>query len=117
MMAKALRNREPDAVGRKRQRAVLAEGDMHGVDQWMTSAARTGDIKSGAPLLFYKIDRRIRDRLFSFGKDQDSASKSPIQAICQTLGPNGLLGRGDGIDGKCDSRPFPRYARDQGPRS
>jgi|HubBroStandDraft_1064217.scaffolds.fasta_scaffold00874_5 hypothetical protein len=51
VMAEALRNDEPDGIRRKRQWAVLAEGEMHGVDQRMAMANGTVgwiSIESGA---------------------------------------------------------------------
>src|ERR1700674_934008 len=107
-MAETLRNNEPDVVGRKRQGAVLAEGDVHSVDQRMAPAASAPDVKSAGHLLIEKIDHGVRYRLFSFRKDKDFAPKTAAQTVRQAFGPNELLGRRNLVNGKCDPGLFQR---------
>src|SRR6516225_5540990 len=100
MMTEALCNHEPDGIRRKCQGAVLAECDVHSVDQWMAPAYGAEDVHLLGKSFPEKINGSVDHLLLLFWESEDLAEKASTQTVCQIFGPYGLFGWRNRIDGK-----------------
>ena len=61
---------------------MIAESDMHRVDQGMAPAAAAGEVDPPGEVFPQKIDGSVDHLPLLFGEDQDLAFEAPAQAVC-----------------------------------